>query len=98
MIAFILENLIPFIFGIILGTFYFSSLWITVRQLPTTAYPVRLFIGSFLGRIFVTLFGFYLIMDGQWQRILICLGGFILARIVLTNVLKPKLSNSDLKL
>ncbi len=95
MIGSILSSLMTFLFGIILGGFYFSSLWITVRQLPTTAYPVRLFIGSFLGRIIVTLFGFYFIMDGQWQRILICLGGFILARMILTNFWKPELLNSD---
>lgn len=86
-ILFVLSALIP---GIILGIFYFGSLWITVRQLPTTAYPIRLFIGSFLGRTIVTLFGFYLVMDGQWQRILICLAGFIAARILLTRFWRPK--------
>ncbi|MGV2829605.1 N-ATPase subunit AtpR [Myxosarcina sp. GI1(2024)] len=86
-ILFVLSALIP---GIILGIFYFGSLWITVRQLPTTAYPIRLFIGSFLGRTIVTLFGFYLVMDGQWQRIAICLAGFVAARILLTRLWRPQ--------
>lgn len=74
-----------FLPGIVLGFFYFGSLWMTVRQLPTTAYPVRLFIGSFVSRTAVTLLGFYLVMNQQWQRALICLAGFIVARILLTR-------------
>lgn len=87
---FILSTFIP---GIILGIFYFGSLWITVRQLPTTAYPVRLFIGSWLGRMAIALLGFYLVMNGQWQRVLICLAGFIVARIILTSFWRPKNNN-----
>lgn len=90
MMARILLILSTFVPGIILGIFYFGSLWITVRQLPTTAYPVRLFIGSWLGRMIVTLLGFYLVMNGQWQRVLICLAGFIAARIVLTSFWRPR--------
>jgi F1F0 ATPase subunit 2 len=93
MIARILFILSAFVPGIILGIFYFGSLWITVRQLPTTAYPVRLFIGSWLGRMVITLLGFYLVMNGQWQRVLICLAGFIAARIVMTSFWRPKDSN-----
>ncbi|MGF1540463.1 MAG: ATP synthase subunit I [Pleurocapsa sp.] len=89
-IFFVLSTFIP---GIALGIFYFYSLWITVRQLPTTAYPIRLFIGSWLGRMVVTLLGFYLVMDGQWQRALLCLGGFIAARILLTRFWQPQNNN-----
>lgn len=87
-ILFVFSTFIP---GVMLGIFYFGSLWITVRQLPTTAYPIRLFIGSFIGRMVVTLFGFYLVMDGQWQRVLICVGGFIISRILLIQFLQPQL-------
>lgn len=71
--------------GIALGVFYFGSLWITVRQLPTTGQPFRLFLGSFIGRLAVTLWGFYWVMSGHWQRALICLFGFWLARLILTQ-------------
>jgi F1F0 ATPase subunit 2 len=98
MIGSILWQLTAFISGIILGIFYFGSLWLTIRQLPTTVYPVRLFIGSFLGRMVVTLYGFYMIMDGQWQRVLIALGGFILARIILTRFWQPQSFHSNSKL
>ena len=79
-----------FFVGIALGCFYFGSLWITVRQLPTTVYPAHLFIVSWLCRIAITLLGFYLVMDGKCLRALICLGGFVIARIILTQLWKPK--------
>lgn len=71
--------------GFVLGIFYFYSLWITVRQLPVTVYPIRLTIGSLLGRLAVTLLGFYLIMDGVWYRGLAALIGFIIGRIAVTH-------------
>lgn len=82
--------LLAFCVGVALGCFYFSSLWITVRQLPTTTFPLRLFLVSWLFRIVITLLGFYVVMNGQWQKALICLAGFITARVVLINLWKPK--------
>ncbi|QIZ72804.1 ATP synthase subunit I [Oxynema aestuarii] len=77
--------------GFALGLFYFGSLWVTVRQLPTTQWPIQLIIGSLIGRLTIALLGFYLIIDGQWQRALLGLLGFILARFILTKSLKlPK--------
>lgn len=77
-------------YGFLLGYFYFGMLWLTVRQLPSTRWPVRLFIGSFLGRMAIALFGIYWVSDGQWTRMLVCLGGIVLARILLTHRLHPK--------
>jgi F1F0 ATPase subunit 2 len=81
---------IPLLGGFSLGIFYFGSLWITVRQLPSTQMPIRLFIGSYLGRMGIALLGFYMIMNGHWERSLIGLLGFLLARTVLVNHLRPK--------
>ncbi|ERT09570.1 N-ATPase, AtpR subunit [Lyngbya aestuarii BL J] len=75
--------------GIVLGTFYFTSLWITVQQLPTTLWPLRLTIGSLLGRMGIVLLGFYLIIDGEWQRALIGLVGFLVARTLLIRRWQP---------
>lgn len=77
--------------GAILGFFFFGSLWLTVRQLPTTGWPVRLVVGSYFGRIAIALLGFYLIMQGDWQRAVAGLVGFIMARITLTRQLQPLL-------
>ena len=83
--------LIALTFGFAIGVFYFSSLWVTVRQLPTTQQPILLIIGSLLGRLTIAIFGFYSIMDGSWQQLLIALSGFVLARSILIRRWKPKI-------
>jgi F1F0 ATPase subunit 2 len=40
---------------------------------------------SFIGRLSLTLAGFYLIAAGQWERLLIAIGGFFLARLILVK-------------
>lgn len=73
-----------------LGLFYFGGLWLTVRRLPDTGRPALLFGASFVGRMALTLLGFYLVMDGSWERMLACLVGFIIARQFLTSRLRPE--------
>ena len=75
--------------GFILGLFYFGSLWLTVKQLPTTRWPIGLTLGSLFGRMAIVLLGFYFVMDGRWQRAIIGLLGLLLARIILSHRLKP---------
>ncbi|MEA5506092.1 ATP synthase subunit I [Halotia wernerae UHCC 0503] len=86
----ILHLFIALLMGGILGVFYFGSLWITVRQLPTTQWPIRLFIGSYFGRLSIALLGFYLIMNGHWERALAGLLGFLIARSFLIQRLRTK--------
>jgi F1F0 ATPase subunit 2 len=85
----ILPIFLAFPAGFALGLFYFGSLWITVRQLPTTQWPLRLFIGSYVGRLAIAALGFYLIIGGHWERALAGLLGFVLARILLVQRLAP---------
>ena len=89
--------LIPLFFGFGLGHFYFGMLWLTVRQLPSTQWPARLFIGSFLGRMAVILLGIYWVSDGLWMRTLVCLAGILLARMLLTHRLQPHRRDSGLE-
>ena len=76
--------------GIGLGLFYFGGLWLTVRQLPTARRPALLSLCSFFGRLGVVLFGFYLVMDSHWERLLVCLSGFLGIRIILVRLWGPK--------
>jgi F1F0 ATPase subunit 2 len=39
--------------GIILGSFYFGGLWLTVRQIPKSKHPVILTLLSLVGRMLV---------------------------------------------
>lgn len=67
--------------GFVLGLFYFGGLWWTVNQLTTARYVGALFAVSFLLRTAVTLYGFYWIIDLRWERALIAVVGFVLARL-----------------
>lgn len=84
-----LPVLLAFAAGLGLGLFYFGGLWLTVRRLPASRYPVPLLLISFAGRTAAAVVGFYFVMDGRWERALACLVGFLVARIVLTARLRP---------
>jgi len=74
-----------FLAGLALGGFYFGGLWLTVRRLPAAQHVAPLFLLSFVGRMAVSLGGFYLVMDGDWRRAVACLVGFLVMRMVLTR-------------
>jgi F1F0 ATPase subunit 2 len=77
--------ILAFAAGLILGGFYFIALWRTVRKLPDTSRPLRLMLGSFVVRMAIVLPGFYFVMGGHWERLLVALAGFILMRKILTH-------------
>jgi F1F0 ATPase subunit 2 len=59
--------------GFALGLFYFTCLWFTVRQLPRTRHPVLLMLGLAIAAL-------VWMVQGHWERLLIALLGFLLAR------------------
>lgn len=77
------------VLGFGLGFFYFRNLWKTVRKLPVTDTPVRLFFGNYLARLAIAIVGLFLITSGHWERALGALLGFTLARIVLVRKWGP---------
>lgn len=70
--------------GMLLGTIFFGGLWWTVRKGVSSERPAFWFFGSLLLRMSTTLAGFYLVSGGHWQRLLLCLVGFVMARLVVT--------------
>ena len=72
--------------GTALGFLYFPCLWLTVRRLPASLRPMRLLLISFAVRLGLVLTGFYLVMDGQGERLLVILAGFIAAREVCKRI------------
>ena len=76
---------LAFAAGVILGAFYFIALWRTVCKLPDTPHPLRMVLGSFVLRMAVVLPGFYFVMGGHWERLVLALAGFILMRRLLTR-------------
>ena len=67
-----------------LGAIFFGGLWWTVRRACSSARPALWFFGSLLLRMSITLGGFYFVSGGNWQRLLLCLLGFTVARLVVT--------------
>ena len=76
--------------GVLLGFFFFGGLWWTVQKALSSPRAALWLVGSFVVRMVVTLGGFYLVSDGHWQRILACLVGFLVARIVVSRVTDKK--------
>jgi F1F0 ATPase subunit 2 len=67
--------------GLLLGTFFFAGLWWTVQKGMTSEMPALWFVGSLLLRTGVILAGFYFVAQDHWSRLVMCLVGFLIARI-----------------
>ncbi len=89
----IVYMIFAFILGLLLGTIFFGGLWFTVRKLVTSKIPALWFLGSFILRTGIALIGFYYISSGSWQRLLICVAGFITARFSVIYITKSKNEN-----
>lgn len=75
--------------GLLLGAIFFGGLWWTVNKGVSSQRPAFWFLGSFLVRMSITLTGFYFIGRGNWQRLLLCLLGFLTARVMVTWMTRP---------
>ena len=71
--------------GVALGAFYFGGLWWTVVRGVAARHAPRWLVASLLLRTGVAMFGFYLVAHGSWQRLLVCLCGFAMARLIVTR-------------
>jgi len=60
--------------GLLIGSFYFLALWLTVRRLPKARFPAVL----------------TLVMAGCWERLLVSLLGFIVMRFILVRRFQPQ--------
>jgi F1F0 ATPase subunit 2 len=74
--------LLSWLAGGMLGAMFFGGLWWTVRKGVSAGHPALWFLGSLLLRVSVTVAGFYFVSNGHWQRLLVCLLGFVAARRV----------------
>lgn len=72
--------------GVVLGGLFFGSLWWTTRRGLASARPVLWFGGGLLVRAALALSGFWLCSGGDWRRLLVCLAGFVVARLVVTQL------------
>ena len=84
----ILINIMTLIAGLVLGTLFFGGLWFTVKKAVTAKIPAIWFFVSLIFRLSITLIGFYYISQGSWQRLLICMFGFVAARYIVMRLTK----------
>ena len=75
--------ILRFVFGMLLGLFFYGGLWLTVRRLAATRHPFTLTLGSLTLRTAATLAGFFFIIGGHWQNAIVALLGFTAARFLL---------------
>lgn len=84
MINEMLIGALAWMMGGLLGAIFFGGLWWTVRKSLSSQRPALWIFGSLMLRTGITMAGFYFVADGHWERLLLCLFGFIMARLVVT--------------
>jgi len=72
--------------GVGLGAMFFGGLWWTIHKGVSSKHPALWFFGSLLLRTSITLAGFYFVAHGHWKRLLLCLLGFVMARLFVTRL------------
>ena len=80
--------------GGVLGGFFFGGLWWTVHRGVLSSSPAFWFLGSLLLRMGTILAGFYFIGHENWKRLVACLVGFILARLFVVYLTRPRLARA----
>jgi F1F0 ATPase subunit 2 len=81
--------------GLLLGAFFFGGLWWTVIRGVSSPRAAFWFFGSVMLRMSVTLAGFYFVGRENWERWLLCLLGFVLARLVVKWLTRPPVENHN---
>jgi F1F0 ATPase subunit 2 len=84
----ILSLVLAWVTGVLLGAMFFGGLWYTVQKGVSSKRSALWFFGSLLMRTGVTLAGFYFIARGSWERLIVCLLGFVIARLFVTRLIR----------
>ena len=79
--------------GLLLGMIFFGGLWWTVHKGIFSNRPAFWFIGSRLLRMSFVLVGFYFVGRGDWQRLVACLVGFIIARLIIMRLTRTHIEH-----
>ena len=90
----ILACILTWLAGVILGMVFFAGLWWTIRKGIASPHPATWFFGSLLLRMCIAVAGFYFASAGHWQRLLICLLGFLNARLFVTWLTRSAMKSS----
>jgi len=72
--------------GLGLGAMFFWGLWWTVRKSISVTHPALWWFVSLALRMGATVAGFYFVGGADGRRLVLCLAGFVLARIIVLRV------------
>ena len=90
-----LSLVLALVTGVLLGAIFFGGLWWTVRKGVLSKRPALWFFGSLLLRTSIALAGFYFIGRGHWERLLVCLLGFVIARFIVIRLTGPPVEHHN---
>jgi F1F0 ATPase subunit 2 len=93
-LALILALIFSLFVGVLLGTIFFAGLWWTIQRGVSSKQPAVLFFFSLLLRTGIALTGFYFVARGDWRRLLACLLGFFLARLLVTWLIRTPIAKT----
>ena len=82
--------------GLALGAIFFGGLWWTVRKGVSSKHLAFWFLGSLLLRMSLVLVGFFFVGRGNWQRLVACLLGYIIARFCMMRLTRTPVEHSCL--
>ena len=88
--------LLALVTGILLGAMFFAGLLWTVQKGVLSTRPALWFFGSALLRTSIVLAGFYIVAHGHWERLLLCLLGFVFARLIVTRLTRVAAAPTEL--
>jgi F1F0 ATPase subunit 2 len=71
--------------GSLIGAIFFAGLWWTVQYGLKNKRPALLFMVSLFVRFGLALTGFYFVGGGHLERLVACLTGFIVSRLVIAR-------------
>ena len=74
--------------GVGLGAIFYGGLWWTVRKGVSSRRPALWLVASLLLRMSIVLAGFYFVAGAHWHRLLACLLGFFVARLLVTRLIR----------
>ena len=91
----VLFLVLALVVGLLLGAIFFGGLWWTVRKGVFSKSPALWFLGSMVLRMGIVLAGFYFIGHGDGQRLVVCLLGFIIARIIVMRLTRTPIEHGN---